>query len=168
MCFSGADLENIAPCSLSISSPYDEEAHYGKKRSTTWVGFKGHFTETCEAHLPLIVTHVETTAAPVSDDAMTATIHAGLEHKELLPAEHIVDTGYVDAKLLVESQRDYQIDPGRAPQEKITTGKPVRKRATTLITFLSTGKNNRRCVRRGTPVVVGRGQLTRGKTKSSR
>jgi len=70
-----------------------EEAHYGKKRSTTWVGFKGHFTETCEAHLPLIVTHVETTAAPVSDDAMTATIHAGLEHKELLPAEHIVDTG---------------------------------------------------------------------------
>jgi transposase len=102
--------DNIAPCSLYISSPYDEEAHYGKKRSTTWVGFKGHFTETCEAHLPLIVTHVETTSAPVSDDAMTATIHAGLEHKELLPAEHIVDTGYVDAKLLVESQQNYHID----------------------------------------------------------
>ncbi len=41
---------------------------------------------------------------------MTATIHAELDRKELLPGEHIVDTGYVDAKLLVESQRDYQID----------------------------------------------------------
>lgn len=69
-----------------------------------------HLTESCEAHLPLLITHVQTTSAPVSDDAMTATIHAELERKELLPAEHIVDTGYVDAKLLVESQRDYQID----------------------------------------------------------
>jgi hypothetical protein len=41
---------------------------------------------------------------------MTATIHAELDRKHLLPTEHIVDTGYVDAKLLVESQRDYQID----------------------------------------------------------
>ncbi len=41
---------------------------------------------------------------------MTATIHAGLERKELLPAEHIVDTGYVDAQLLVESQQNYSID----------------------------------------------------------
>jgi transposase len=69
-----------------------------------------HLTESCEPHLPLLITHVETTSAPVSDDAMTATIHAGLDRKELLPAEHVVDTGYVDAKLLVESQRDYQID----------------------------------------------------------
>ncbi|HET8842782.1 MAG TPA: hypothetical protein VFN35_15065 [Ktedonobacteraceae bacterium] len=41
---------------------------------------------------------------------MTAAIHAELERKDLLPAEHIVDTGYGDAKLLVESQRDYQIN----------------------------------------------------------
>jgi transposase len=102
--------EDIPPPSRYISSPYDEEAHYSKKRSTTWVGYKVHVTESCEAHLPLLITHVETTSAPVSDDAMTATIHVELERKELLPAEHIVDTGYVDAKLLVESQRDYQID----------------------------------------------------------
>ncbi len=102
--------ENIPPAALYIGSPYDEDAHYSKKRSTQWVGYKVHLTETCEPHLPLLITHVETTTAPVSDDAMTATIHAGLERKELLPAQHIVDTGYVDAKLLVESQRDYQID----------------------------------------------------------
>jgi transposase len=102
--------ENIPSPSRYIGSPYDEEAHYSKKRSTTWVGYKVHLTETCEAHLPLLITHMETTAAPVSDDAMTAPIHAELDRKDLLPAEHIVDTGYVDAKLLVESQRDYQID----------------------------------------------------------
>jgi transposase len=102
--------ENIPPPSRYIGSPYDEEAHYSKKRSTTWVGYKVHLTESCEMHLPLIVTHVETTSAPVSDDAMTTTIHAELERKELLPTEHIVDTGYVDAKLLVESHQDYQID----------------------------------------------------------
>jgi transposase len=102
--------ENIPPPSRYIGSPYDQEAHYSKKQSTTWVGYKIHLTESCEAHLPLLITHVETTSAPVSDDAMTATIHAELNRKELLPAEHIVDTGYVDAKLLVESQRDYQVD----------------------------------------------------------
>lgn len=102
--------ENIPPPSRYIGSPYDEDAHYSKKRSTTWVGYKVHLTESCETHLPLLITHVETTSAPVSDDAMTAPIHAELARKALLPAEHIVDTGYVDAKLLVESQRDYQID----------------------------------------------------------
>lgn len=58
----------------------------------------------------ILITHVETTSAPVSDDARTARIHDGLKHQGLLPAQHIVDTGYVDAKLLIESQQDYQID----------------------------------------------------------
>ncbi len=102
--------ENIPPASLYIGTPYDEEAHYAKKRSTKWVGYKVHLTETCEPHLPFVVTHVETTSAPVSDDAMTATIHAELDRKQLLPCEHLVDTGYVDAELLVESERDYHID----------------------------------------------------------
>jgi transposase len=77
--------ENIPPPSRYIGTPYDEEAHYSKKRSTTWVGYKVHLTESCEPHLPLLITHVETTSAPVSDDAMTATIHAELDRKELLP-----------------------------------------------------------------------------------
>src|SRR5215469_15718375 len=58
-----------------------------------------HLTETCEKDSPHVITHVETTSAPVSDDARTATIHQGLKHKDLLPEQHIVDTGYVDAKL---------------------------------------------------------------------
>jgi transposase len=102
--------ENIPPAARYIGSPYDIEAHYSKKRSTTWVGYKVHLTETCEKDSPHLITHVETTSAPVSDDARTASIHEGLKHKDLLPEQHIVDTGYVDAKLLLESQQDYQID----------------------------------------------------------
>src|ERR1019366_2438513 len=36
--------EMPAPSSL-ISSPYDSEARYSKKRETTWVGYKVHLTE---------------------------------------------------------------------------------------------------------------------------
>jgi transposase len=102
--------EDIPPAAQYIGSPYDAEAHYSKKRSTTWVGYKVHLTETCEKGSPHLITHVETTSAPVSDDARTAVIHEGLKRKDLLPEQHIVDTGYVDAKLLVDSQQDYQID----------------------------------------------------------
>jgi transposase len=104
--------QDLPPASRSISSPSDEEAHSGKKRSTQWEGYKVHLTDTCEAHLPLIVTHVETTSAPISDDAMTAPIHAELDRKDLFPDEHIVDAGSVDAHLLVESQRDSHSDLG--------------------------------------------------------
>ncbi len=102
--------ENIPPAGLYISSPYDLDAHYSKKRTTSWVGFKVHLTETCEKDSPHLITHVETTTAPVSDDARTASIHEGLKQKELLPEQHIVDTGYVDAGLLHSSAQDYGID----------------------------------------------------------
>src|SRR5439155_6028414 len=55
-------------------------------------------------------THVETAPAPVADGALTGAIHAALEGKHLLPAQHLVDTGYLDAELLVTSQRDYGVD----------------------------------------------------------
>lgn len=48
--------------------------------------------------------------ATVSDDAALPTIHAEPDRETLLPAKHLVDMGYVDAQLLVESQHDYQID----------------------------------------------------------
>ena len=102
--------EDIPPAALYIGSPYDVQAHYSKKRSTTWVGYKVHLKETCEKGSPHLITHVETTSAPVSDDARTAVIHEALKQKDLLPDQHIVDTGYVDAKLLVESQRDYELE----------------------------------------------------------
>jgi hypothetical protein len=46
-----------------------------KKRTTSWVGYKVHLTETCEEGTPHLITHVETTAAPVADGEVTTRIH---------------------------------------------------------------------------------------------
>jgi transposase len=42
--------------------------------------------------------------------AVATLIHAALAHKGLLPQLHIVDTGYLDAKLLVTSRHDYAVE----------------------------------------------------------
>jgi transposase len=98
------------PAHLLINSPYDPEARYGAKRELTWVGYKTHLTETCDPDQPQVVTHVETTAAPTHDGQVMEAIHADLAHKDLLPSEHIVDTGYMDSDLLVSSRRQYDVD----------------------------------------------------------
>jgi hypothetical protein len=84
-----AFLLRIFPPTRSIGSSYVEEAHCSKKGSTIWVGYKVHLTESCEPALPLLIIHVETTFALVSDDAMIAPIHAELDHKDLLAIPHI-------------------------------------------------------------------------------
>lgn len=102
--------DELPPAAQFISSPYDLEAHYAKKRTTTWVGYKVHVTETCEDDLPPLIIHVETTSAPTTDGAVTPTIHEALKGKDLLPSVHIVDTGFLDAELLATSRRDDDID----------------------------------------------------------
>jgi transposase len=67
-------------------------------------------TETCEDDAPHRITHVETTAGPVSDGAATPHIHQALDRQGLLPTTHLVDTGDLDAELLVTSQREYRVD----------------------------------------------------------
>jgi transposase len=64
-----------------------------------------HLTETCDEELPHLITHVETTVATTYDGAVTETIHAALEAKELLPEEHMVDSGYLDAEVLVSAEQ---------------------------------------------------------------
>ena len=104
------DAQGLPPASLFISSPYDPDAHLARKRTTQWVGYKVHLTETCEPETPNLITHVETTPAPVAGGALTATIHAALGGKQLLPAQHPVDTGCLDAELLATIPRDYGVD----------------------------------------------------------
>jgi transposase len=102
--------EDIPPPARYISSPYDREARYSKKRSTTWVGYKVHLTETCEKDSPHLITHVATTPAPQADEAMVGPIHADLEHEHLLPGQHLLDSGYITSQTLASSQRDYGIE----------------------------------------------------------
>jgi transposase len=113
--------EGFPPCLLMIGSPYDPQAHYAKKHTTSWVGYKVHLTESCENEMPHLITHVETTAAPTGDGDAIPLIHETLKNKGLLPDRHLVDTGYVDAERLVESKRDYGVDlygPARGDQKR--------------------------------------------------
>jgi transposase len=104
------EADNIPPAAQFISSPYDAEAHYARKHTTQWVGYKVHLTETCEDDLPHLITHIETTIGPAADGAATPKIHEALQQRGLLPGTHIVDTGFLDAGLLVESRDDYSVD----------------------------------------------------------
>ncbi len=76
-----------------IASPYDAEARYSTKQKMEWVGYKVHFTETCDEALPHLIVNVETTPAPTPDDHMAPAVHKSLEPRGLLPAEHLVDKG---------------------------------------------------------------------------
>jgi transposase len=104
------EADNIPPAARFISSPYDADAHYARKHTTQWVGYKVHITETCEDDLPHLITNVDTMIGPASDGAATPQIHDALQQRDLLPATHIVDTGFLDAELLVKSREYYGVD----------------------------------------------------------
>jgi transposase len=112
-------VENMPPVGAWIRSPFDVEARYGTKRQTEWVGYKAHLTETCDDDLPRVITHVVTTPATAPDSTVTTSILADLAVLDLLPTQHLVDAGYVEAVHLVNSQAQYQVDllgPARQDQ----------------------------------------------------
>jgi IS5 family transposase len=111
------DIDGLPPGRCRIVSPYDTDARRGGKRDLFWTGYKLHISETCTSEgdgarpelLPNIITNVATTDASVPDNAMTTPIHEGLARRKLLPDQHLVDSGYPSADLLVESADRYQI-----------------------------------------------------------
>ena len=102
--------KDLPPSGLRSNSPYDPFARYGNKRHTTWIGYKVHLTETCEKNQVHLITNVQTTEAHLSDVDQTESIHQSLANKELLPSEHLVDAGYVDGTLLVESKQKHDLE----------------------------------------------------------
>jgi transposase len=98
------------PSSQLIQSPYDVEARYSSKRSTNWVGYKVHLSETCDEGYPDLITQVSTTLATTSDFVMGAPIEQDLAERDLLPGTHLLDSGYVVADLLVSAPREHQIE----------------------------------------------------------
>jgi transposase len=96
--------------SARIQSPYDTQARFASKRSTQWLGYKVHLTETYGEETPNIITNVQTEEATVNDNYSLPEIHERLSKSELLPDKHLVDAGYIEASNLVESRRDYDID----------------------------------------------------------
>ena len=104
------DVQDMPPVGAWIRSPFDVEARYCTKRQTGWVGYKVHFTETCAADEPSIITQITTTVATVQDCQATSEIQDQLASLDLLPAEQLVDAGYVDAERLLYSQTKHAID----------------------------------------------------------
>ena len=104
------DRADLPPARTRLHSPYDTDASFGDKRTTTWIGYKAHVTETCDADAPHVITHVVTTPAPVPDTAVTAPLHAALAGKSLLPRTHFIDAGYVDADLLLDIGAEHEVE----------------------------------------------------------
>jgi transposase len=121
------DGDGVPPARDAICSPYDLHARYSAKHDMKWRGYKVHLTETCDppepgtttaagtspdskrGEHPNLITNVVTTAAAVTDNAMTATIHEQVAAKNLTPAEHLVDSGYPSAQLIVTAAREHGI-----------------------------------------------------------
>ena len=104
------EQEGLPPAARFISSPYDPDAHDARKHATSWVGYQVHLTETCEDDTPNLITNVATTSGPVADGAVTPDIHQDLAERDLLPGLHVVDTGYLDAELLVTTPARFGVD----------------------------------------------------------
>jgi transposase len=101
--------QELGPAGTAIESPYDDEARYRSRSGINWTGYIVHLSETCEDDLPHLITHVQTTTAAVHEAQCTEAIHQALVEKELPPDEHIVDSAYIDADLLVQSKQDHAI-----------------------------------------------------------
>jgi hypothetical protein len=77
---------------------------------------------------PNLITNVATTDASVPDTAMTEAIHEDLARRDLLPAEHYLDSGYPSVDLLVSSRTRFGIAlvtpmlADTSPQARAQTG----------------------------------------------
>ncbi len=121
-----ADTDGLPPARARLTSPYDTDTRWAAKGDDLfWNGYKVHLTETCETETgqattgsghnagtverPNLITNVATTDATVPDTMMTDPVHQALAARDLLPAEHYLDSGYPSAELMVAARRDYGI-----------------------------------------------------------
>ncbi|MEO8391659.1 MAG: IS1182 family transposase [Chloroflexota bacterium] len=102
--------EEMPPAARLIQSPFDPEAHYSHKRGREWVGYKVHFTESCDDDKPHLITHIHTVNATEQDINALDPIHDHLQQHDLLPNDHLVDMGYTSAPMLYDTQHNYGVN----------------------------------------------------------
>jgi transposase len=109
-----ANTDGLPPGRTRLTSPYDTDSRWAAKGDELhWNGYKVHVTETCDpsdptpdsggGDRPNIIVGVVTTDATVPDTKMTEKIHTALAARDLLPAEHYLDSGYPSAALVRDS-----------------------------------------------------------------
>jgi transposase len=103
------ELRELPRAAEQRESPSELDARYCPNRSTQGLGYKVHYTETCDLDQVYLITQVQTTPATLHDIHCTVPIQAALQQRDLLPQEHIVDAAYIDAAVLVSSQQEYGI-----------------------------------------------------------
>jgi hypothetical protein len=108
------------PATEPVESPYDTQARFRTRSGVSWTGYVVHLTETCDDDSIHLITHAMTTSAAVHEARCTAAIHEALAGKGLVPAEHLVDAGYVDAELLVRSREDHDVELVGPPRVNAT------------------------------------------------
>ncbi|BDP43744.1 hypothetical protein DAETH_42510 (plasmid) [Deinococcus aetherius] len=81
------------PTGERVHSPYAPEAHFSDKRGVKWLGYKVHYTETCDQNDVHLIVDSDTCSAEIPDVASTRTIQRKLIKKNLCPQEHLVDAG---------------------------------------------------------------------------
>ncbi|MFJ9847636.1 IS1182 family transposase [Kitasatospora sp. NPDC101155] len=105
-----ADDGGLPPSSSAIVSPYDTTARYVRHgHIIRWKGFAAHLTETCAAGSVNVITDVATTSAATNDAQDLPGIHRRLARRGLLPAEHLVDSGYTSLAHLERAAREHQV-----------------------------------------------------------
>ena len=113
-----ADTDGLPPGRLRLTSPYDTDTRWAAKgEDLAWNGYKVHLTETCgdpatddaDEERPNLIVSVASTDATVPDAKMLEPIHAGLAQHGLLPAEHLLDSGYPSAKAVLDNARRWGI-----------------------------------------------------------
>ena len=103
------EVDEFDPIGKRICSPYDPGARLGRKGGPAWIGYRVHLSETCEDGYPRLITHVVTKEASFHDSYGAPLIHEALAEKGLLPGDHLVDTGYITAKALVDSRDRFDV-----------------------------------------------------------
>ncbi len=122
------ESRDLPPGRLRLTSPYDTDARNGLKQGSWWTGYKVHISETCDdtaddqegvtdrgtcpagkGEPPRIITNIATAAATVTDAEMTEPIHHMLATRDLLPAEHYLDSGYPSAELIVGMKKNFGV-----------------------------------------------------------
>ncbi|MFF9089893.1 hypothetical protein ACF1BE_26445 [Streptomyces sp. NPDC014991] len=103
-------------------------ARYGLKQGSWWTGYKIHISESCDGPdnqdpavgcqalipgadgpPPRLIISIATTDAPVTDAEMTDPVHHMLAARDLLPAEHFLDSGYASAELIVGMKKNFGV-----------------------------------------------------------
>jgi transposase len=96
--------EDAVPATERILTPHDPGVRGGEKRGKAWMGEKVHVSETADAEQPSFITAVTTGKASGGDAEALPAIRAQVAARDLLPAEQVVDSGYVSGQQLAQSQ----------------------------------------------------------------